>query len=1173
VATIVTRAGKGAALTHQEVDANFTGLNTELGQKEVASNKGVANGYASLDAAGKVPSAQLPSYVDDVVEVANFASLPGTGETGKIYVTIDANKTYRWTGSAYIEISASPGSTDSLAEGSTNLYFTQARARSSVSASGSLSYNSSTGVMSFTDAVTSVAGRTGAVTLTSSDVGLGNVENKSSATIRGEITSSNVTTALGFTPYNATNPNGYITSSALSSYLPLSGGTLVGKATFPSAADNRPQFPGGLLGVDTGDSNFDIWGISRDYYPSHPTASNAWGIRWDGDSNQVRFIGAATTRLAVDLDGGASGLTWEGNTVAHGGNFTSFALSSGQVTAALGYTPPQPNGTGASGSWGINVTGNAATVTNGVYTTSAVLIPKGAIAGDAGCDSTTGVGLYRVEMSGYSDLLVQLGGAGGSTPSIQIRANYDDQFWIRASRDSETQWDGIGSRAKLLLHTGNYNSYAPTLTGTGASGTWSINVTGTAGSISGYNNPATAPTANTIAYRDGNGDIAAREIVLSSSLSSATPTVLVSMYPSSNQLVRTTPAAVATAIQGAASGTWGINISGSAASATALNSGSNFIARTGSTGNLNTDFSNTPAGTMRYQGDDSNISNSPGNTWWIYEHKRHSNSSNAWGTQIAWGWEDNANRLAQRNVSGGNWSGWVYYLNSGNYSSYALPLSGGTLTGGRPIQLSTSDGAIFLTGSSGGWSMGTYYKGSSGTIRAGFGALGSNNDLSYAWIGAGYENAWLTLAPGAVNSTVALQQGGNQVLHAGNYTSYSPSLTGSGASGTWSISITGNAGTVGGYAVGTGTNSIPYLNGSRNLVINNPETYSGEVRLGAAWNRGGVYASGTLTMASGGTETHFVFGDYVRAYINSSSQMYLGSHMVLNAGNYNNYAPSLGGSGASGTWGINISGIASSSNSVNSSGYGVTNYTWRQESGTFAGYSGWASYMINNHGDGSNYYNQTLIMPFWSPPQYSRLEGGTFRGPYVFLSTENYSNYALPLSGGTLTGDIVFADNSARTLRNAANNAGYRPDDIYGNTYMFNASGGWYGDFTAYYWRSTGGSNLATLDGSGNFVATANVTAYSDERVKANWRKLDNGFLVNLANVKSGIYDRTDVDVTQAGVSAQSLREVLPEAVIEAENGDLSVAYGNAAMVSAVELAKELITLRNKVAELEARIH
>lgn len=64
-----------------------------------------------------------------------------------------------------------------------------------------------------TNSVTSVAGRTGAVTLTSTDVGLANVENKSSATIRSEITSSNVTTALGYTPYNSTNPNGYTSNT------------------------------------------------------------------------------------------------------------------------------------------------------------------------------------------------------------------------------------------------------------------------------------------------------------------------------------------------------------------------------------------------------------------------------------------------------------------------------------------------------------------------------------------------------------------------------------------------------------------------------------------------------------------------------------------------------------------------------------------------------------------------------------------------------------------------------------------------------------------------------------------------------------------------------------------------------------------------------------------------
>ena len=67
---------------------------------------GAANGVATLGGDGKVPSIQLPSYVDDVVEVANFAALPVTGETGKIYITLDNNKVYRWTGSIYVEIAA-----------------------------------------------------------------------------------------------------------------------------------------------------------------------------------------------------------------------------------------------------------------------------------------------------------------------------------------------------------------------------------------------------------------------------------------------------------------------------------------------------------------------------------------------------------------------------------------------------------------------------------------------------------------------------------------------------------------------------------------------------------------------------------------------------------------------------------------------------------------------------------------------------------------------------------------------------------------------------------------------------------------------------------------------------------------------------------------------------------
>src|SRR3990167_7967639 len=72
---------------------NHSGVYQPVGSYEVTTNKGAANGYASLGADGLVPAAQLPSYVDDVIEVANYAVLPVTGETSKIYVTLDNNLT------------------------------------------------------------------------------------------------------------------------------------------------------------------------------------------------------------------------------------------------------------------------------------------------------------------------------------------------------------------------------------------------------------------------------------------------------------------------------------------------------------------------------------------------------------------------------------------------------------------------------------------------------------------------------------------------------------------------------------------------------------------------------------------------------------------------------------------------------------------------------------------------------------------------------------------------------------------------------------------------------------------------------------------------------------------------------------------------------------------------
>lgn len=68
---------------------------------------GQPNGVAGLDENGKIPESQLPSYVEDVIEVESYDQLPLIGESGKIYITSNTNLTYRWTGSQYMNISSS----------------------------------------------------------------------------------------------------------------------------------------------------------------------------------------------------------------------------------------------------------------------------------------------------------------------------------------------------------------------------------------------------------------------------------------------------------------------------------------------------------------------------------------------------------------------------------------------------------------------------------------------------------------------------------------------------------------------------------------------------------------------------------------------------------------------------------------------------------------------------------------------------------------------------------------------------------------------------------------------------------------------------------------------------------------------------------------------------------
>lgn len=180
------------AHTHDDRYYTESEINSKLAGKANSSHTHAAADITSVNASaitGIIPAANLPSFVDDVLEgyygsdgvfYKNYDTSTKkysdayTGETGKIYVNLNDNKNYRWSGSAYVVVS------ETIALGETS----------------STAYRGDRGKVAY-DHSQKTGNPHGT---TKADLGLGNVENKSSATIRGELTKANVTTALGYTP-------------------------------------------------------------------------------------------------------------------------------------------------------------------------------------------------------------------------------------------------------------------------------------------------------------------------------------------------------------------------------------------------------------------------------------------------------------------------------------------------------------------------------------------------------------------------------------------------------------------------------------------------------------------------------------------------------------------------------------------------------------------------------------------------------------------------------------------------------------------------------------------------------------------------------------------------------------------------------------------------------------
>ena len=325
-------------LSYNSTTGAFTG--PDLSGYQVTSAKGQANGYASLDSSGLVPSSQLPSYVDDVVEAANFAALPGTGETSKIYVALDNGKIYRWSGSAYVEISASPGSTDSVTEGSTNLYFTTQRARNAFSAS--------TGITITNGAIaTTITQYTDSAARSAISAGTGISYNNSTGVISSTITQyadSNARSAISVTDAGGDGSASYNSSTGVITY------------TGPGTADYRAAFTAGTgITITSGVIASTVTDTNTTYSISAETATGGVNLRLtgsDSSTDDVRLAAGsnitltrtdASTITIAGSAGGIASVSADTNPLL-GGNLN---VNGNQiVSASNGNISIQPNGTG-----------------------------------------------------------------------------------------------------------------------------------------------------------------------------------------------------------------------------------------------------------------------------------------------------------------------------------------------------------------------------------------------------------------------------------------------------------------------------------------------------------------------------------------------------------------------------------------------------------------------------------------------------------------------------------------------------------------------------------------------------------------------------------------------------------------------------------------------------------
>ena len=526
------------------------------------SELGVANGVATLDSTGKVPSGQLPSYVDDVIEgyLYNGVFYKDTsyttsivGESGKIYIDLPTNKTYRWTGSVYGVISE----TIALGETSSTAYRGDR---------GKIAYDHSQSAHAPSNAQanvietikvngTALTPNSKAVDITIPTIGNGTITIKQGGTSKGTFTTNqNGNTTIELTDTNTT----YTAGDGLS----LSGTTFSNNGVRSIATGTT----NGTISVNTNGniSNIEVYGLksaaytnSSDYAAASHTHSylplsggtltgnlyfsSFGGFEFDSKCTVFFSQNAGTPQLRLYGDHNAPVFRYDGNeyNIYHSGNLTA------SVIGNLGTL--RNNITGSSSKWEtartITLTGSVtgsvsidgsqnvslATTTNHTHTFASLTDKPTTISGYGITDAYTastidsklsgylplGGGILNANKSiGFSAYSAFSGDGGGGWTVNAINlydrvatkrfgglgyfGSYLNLGYIYLGTES---FSGVNLRIygtgqsdlkwgdNAVLHSGNYNSYCPKLDGTGATGTWGISISG---------NAATATNADTL---------------------------------------------------------------------------------------------------------------------------------------------------------------------------------------------------------------------------------------------------------------------------------------------------------------------------------------------------------------------------------------------------------------------------------------------------------------------------------------------------------------------------------------------------------------------------------------------------------------------------------------------------------------------------------------------------